>query len=60
MTYHQKDVVEVNFLFPDGQTKVHPAIIVSNDDLQEDEDGLVYLVLISSNTTINPHNILTL
>ena len=54
MKYHQKDVVEVNFLFPDGTLKIHPAIIVSNDELQKDEDGLVYLVLISSNTTINP------
>jgi len=41
MTYKQRDIVEVNFLFPDGQTKVHPAIIVSNDTLQEDEEGLI-------------------
>lgn len=54
MKYHQRDVVEVNFLFADGSLKVHPAIIISNDELQEDEDGLVYLVLISSNTSINP------
>ena len=48
MKYHQRDIVEVNFLFPDGTFKPHPAIIVSNDILQEDEDGLLYLVLISS------------
>ena len=54
MKYHQRDIVEVNFLFPDGTFKPHPAIIVSNDVLQEDEDGLLYLVLISSNDTINP------
>lgn len=54
MKYHQKDIVEVNFLFPDGTYKPHPAIIISNDELQEDEDGLLYLVLISSNDTINP------
>ena len=54
MKYHQRDLVEVNFLFPDGTYKPHPAIIVSNDELQEDEDGLLYLVLISSNDTINP------
>ena len=54
MKYHQRDIVEVNFLFPDGTYKPHPAIIVSNDVLQEDEDGLLYLVLISSNDTINP------
>jgi len=54
MKYHQRDIVEVNFLFPDGTFKPHPAIIVSNDGLQEDEFGLLYLVLISSNDTINP------
>lgn len=54
MKYHQRDIVEVNFLFPDGTLKPHPAIIISNDELQEDELGLVYLVLITSNDTINP------
>lgn len=47
MKYHQKDVVEINFLFPNGVMKPHPAIIISNDELQEVE-GFVYLVLISS------------
>lgn len=54
MKYHQRDIVEVNFLFPDGTFKPHPAIIISNDELQEDELGLVYLVIITSNDTINP------
>lgn len=54
MKYHQKDIVEVNFLFPDGTFKPHPAIIVSNDELQEDEDGMFYLVLITSNDLLNP------
>jgi len=56
MKYHQRDLVEVNFLFPDGTYKPHPAIIVSNDVLQEDEDGLLYLVLISSNDKITPQH----
>lgn len=47
MKYHQRDVVEINFLFPNGAMKPHPAIIISNDLLQEVE-GFVYLVLISS------------
>ena len=65
MKYHQKDIVEVNFLFPDGTFKPHPAIIISNDVLQEDEDGLLYLVLITSNETftavlaVSKNNILT-
>ena len=54
MKYHQRDIVEVNFLFPDGTYKPHPAIIISNDVIQEDEEGLLYLVLISSNDKINP------
>ncbi len=52
--YHQRDIVEVSFLFPDGTFKPHPAIIVSNDQLQEDEDGMFYLVLITSNDWLNP------
>ena len=54
MKYHQRDIVEVSFLFPDGTFKAHPAIIVSNDQLQEDEDGMFYLVLITSNDLLNP------
>lgn len=54
MKYHQRDIVEVSFLFPDGTFKPHPAIIISNDELQLDEDGMIYLVLITSNDTINP------
>lgn len=54
MKYHQKDIVEINFLFADGTFKPHPAIIVSNDQLQMDEEGLFYLVLITSNDRINP------
>ena len=54
MKYSQRDIVEVSFLFPDGTLKVHPAIIISNDGLQEDEFGLVYLVLITSNLDLNP------
>ena len=47
MKYHQGDIVEVNFLFPNGIFKPHPALIVSNDELQETED-IIYLCLISS------------
>ena len=54
MKYHQRDIVEVSFLFPDGTFRPHPAIIVSNDQLQEDEDGMFYLVLITSNDRLNP------
>ena len=47
MKYEQRDIVEINFMFPDGTFKPHPALIVSNNQLQEDE-GFIYLCLISS------------
>lgn len=47
MKFHQRDVVEINFPIPREGFKVHPAIIVSNDELQVIE-GFVYLVMISS------------
>ena len=47
MKYTQRDIVEINFLFPDGRSLPHPAVIVSNDALQEAE-GFIYMCLISS------------
>lgn len=47
MKYEQRDVVEINFVFPDGIRKPHPAIIVSNNELQK-EEGFLYLCMISS------------
>ena len=36
MKYTQRDIVEINFLFPDGTTKPHPAVIISNDEYNID------------------------
>ena len=47
MKYEQRDIVEINFMFPDGTTKPHPALIVSNNELQLAE-GFIYLCMISS------------
>ena len=47
MKYSQRDIVEINFLFPNGSFKPHPAVIVSNDELQDNE-GYIYLCMISS------------
>ena len=47
MKIRQRDIVNVEFVFPDGNTKQHYAIVVSNDELIE-EEGFVYLVLITS------------
>jgi len=47
MRVSQRDIVEVNFLFPDGKTQPHMAVVVSNDELNENE-GFFYLAMISS------------
>ena len=62
---HQREIVEVSFLFLDGVDRIHPALVVSTDDLQQAEDGMFYAVLISSKNIhpeytieINPDDIL--
>lgn len=40
--------MEVSYQFPDGTIKPHMALVVSGKDLQLDEDGMFYAVLISS------------
>lgn len=47
MKIHQRDIIEVNYLFPDGTSKPHMAIVISNDELQESED-FFYIAMISS------------
>lgn len=45
---HQREIVEVPYQLPDGSIKPHMALVVSSENLQEDEDGMFYAVLISS------------
>lgn len=45
---YQREIVEVPYQFPDGSIKAHMALVVSSPNLQEDEDGMFYAVLISS------------
>ena len=47
MKIHQRDIIEVNYLFPDGTSKPQMAIVISNDELQESED-FFYIAMISS------------
>ncbi|MDR0941224.1 MAG: type II toxin-antitoxin system PemK/MazF family toxin [Bacteroidales bacterium] len=47
MKYQQGDIIEVYFMLPDYKYKVHPAIIVSNEELNEKEN-FYYIVLVSS------------
>ncbi|MBC7720766.1 MAG: type II toxin-antitoxin system PemK/MazF family toxin [Pedobacter sp.] len=47
MTIHQPDIVEVNFQLPNGKFKVHPALVISNQNVLDTED-IFYAVMISS------------
>lgn len=62
---HQREIVEVSFRFLDGIERIHPALVISVDDLQQVEEGMFYAVLISSKNIhpeytieINPNNII--
>ena len=46
---NQGEIVEVPFEQPDGSILPHPALVLSNEYLQDYEDGLFYAVLISTN-----------
>lgn len=54
---HQREIVEVPFMLPDGQILPHPALVISCDELQNVEPGLFYAVLVS---TKNHHPELTI
>lgn len=45
---HQREIVEVQFRFLTGRVLVHPALVVSKDELQDEEEGMFYAMLISS------------
>lgn len=42
---------------PDGSIKIHPALVISKEDLQLDEDGLLYALLISSKNYIPEYTV---
>lgn len=44
----QREIVEVPFVMPDGNVLPHPALVISRNELQEDEDGMFYAVLVST------------
>ena len=37
---HQREIVEVSFRFLDGIERIHPALVISVDELQEAEEGI--------------------
>ena len=44
----QREIVEIPFVMPDGSVLPHPALVISRDELQLDENGMFYAVLIST------------
>jgi hypothetical protein len=38
MKVHQRDIVELNYELPNGKFKVHPALVISNDNVLDTED----------------------
>ena len=50
---HQREIVEVPFVIPGNQIKIHPALVLSADKLLNLEFGMFYAVLISTKQ-LNP------
>jgi hypothetical protein len=44
----QREIVEVPYQLPDGSIKPHMALVLSTEKLLNAEDGMFYVVLISS------------
>jgi hypothetical protein len=42
------EIIEVAFLLPNGKSLHHPALVLSPEQLLDDEDGMFYAVLIST------------
>lgn len=58
MKYSQSDVVVFEFPLPNGQSKLHPAVIISNRDVLDLEG--VYLCVMLSTKDTNPEFIFEL
>jgi mRNA-degrading endonuclease toxin of MazEF toxin-antitoxin module len=47
MKVNQRDIIELNFELPNGKLKVHPALVISNQNVLDAED-IFYVVMIST------------
>lgn len=45
---NQREVVDVDFLLPDGQLLKHPVIVISNNDINDFENGFTGVMMTSS------------
>ena len=48
MKVYQGEIVEVNFLLPDGKIKPHPTIVLSNNDINHYEGAFVGVMISST------------
>jgi len=48
MKVDQGEIVEVNFLLPDGSTKPHPTIVLSNNDINQYEEAFIGVMISST------------
>lgn len=48
MKINQGEIIEVNFLLPNGETKPHPTIVISNNIVNEYEDAFIGVMISSS------------
>lgn len=44
----QREIVEVFYRTPEGSVKEHPALVLSSENLYNNENGMFYAVLIST------------
>jgi mRNA-degrading endonuclease toxin of MazEF toxin-antitoxin module len=51
----QREVVEINFRLPDGTFKPHPVIVLSNDDINDNEGAFV-CVMVSGNPSSDDYS----
>ncbi len=47
MKINQRDIIELNFELPNGEFKIHPALVISNQNVLDAED-IFYVVMIST------------
>ena len=52
MSIEQRQIVDINFIFPYGELKPHPAIIISSEELYNIE-GFFTVCLFHLKNTIN-------
>ena len=48
MRVHQGEIVEVNFLLPNGEFKPHPTIVLSSNNVNHFEDAFIGVMISSS------------